>query len=403
MNQAAQTRQRWTYFSHPRVLFYWLTGATTMLLVMGLAMVLSASSYLSQQAYNTPYWFFERQLLFAVIGVVLLFVGSRLPERVWRWSAWWMYGAALAGLLLVLVVGVSVHGQKNWISFGGPLRFQPSEFAKLALVVWGAAVLAAKKDRLDSWSHLLIPVLPGGLLLILLVAAEGDLGTAMIMMPILFALFYAAGAPMRLFVTLGVAGLAGIAVLSLTHGYRLGRFESWLHPSADPSGKGYQVLQAKAALGSGGILGVGLGASRGKWGWLPEAHTDFIFAVVGEELGLVGTVLLLSAFVTLAVCMIVLARRTDSFFARVAAMSVCAWLLAQALVNMGGVVGLLPVTGIPLPLVSYGGSSLIPALLALGLILSLARYEPNAGGRRPGGSANKSASKTKSARAKVEA
>ena len=383
MSTAATTSKPtvWTYFTHPRVLFYWLAGATTLLLVMGLAMVLSASSYQSQRAYNTPYWYFERQLLFAVIGVALLLLASRFPERLWKWLAWWMYGGAVVGLVAVLFIGVSVHGQRNWISFGGPLRFQPSEFAKFALVVWGAAVLTAKKDVINTWAHQLIPVLPGGLLLIGLVAGEGDLGTAMIMMPILFALFYSAGAPMRLFVTLGIAGLAGIAVLSMTHGYRLARFESWLHPALDPSGKGYQVLQARSALGSGGILGVGLGASRGKWGWLPEAHTDFIFAVVGEELGLIGTVLLLSAFITLAVSMIVLARRTDSNFARIASLSVCAWLLAQALVNIGGVVGLVPVTGIPLPLVSYGGSSLIPALLALGLILSLARYEPNAGGR----------------------
>jgi cell division protein FtsW len=358
-------------------LYYWLLGATALLLGLGLAMVLSASSYLSQAAYNTPYYYFERQLLFAAIGVVLLWVVSRVPEIAWRRSAWIIYAAALAGLVLVLFIGDAVHGQRNWISLGGPLRFQPSEFAKLALVVWGAAVLTMKQKSTETWAHILIPVLPGGLLLIGLVAAEGDLGTAMIMMPILFALFYAAGAPMRLFVALGAAGLGAIAVLSLTHGYRLGRFASWLNPAADPSGKGYQVLQGKAAMGSGGLLGVGLGASRGKWGWLPEAHTDFIFAVVGEELGLVGTLLLLSAFVCLAACMIVLARRTDSTFTRVAAIAICAWILGQALVNIGAVVGLLPVTGIPLPLVSYGGSSLIPALMALGLVLGLARHEPN--------------------------
>jgi cell division protein FtsW len=381
-DKTTQAPGRFANLGHPMALYYWLLGATALLLGLGLAMVLSASSYLSQKAYNTPYYFFERQLLFAAIGLLLLWIVSRIPEIAWRRSAWIIYGAALAGLVLVLFIGVAVHGQRNWISFGGPLRFQPSEFAKLALVVWGAAVLTMKQKSTDTWAHILIPVLPGGLLLIGLVAAEGDLGTAMIMMPILFALFYAAGAPMRLFVTLGLAGLGAIAVLSLTHGYRLARFASWLNPAADPSGKGYQVLQGKAAMGSGGLLGVGLGASRGKWGWLPEAHTDFIFAVVGEELGLVGTLLLLSAFVCLALCMVVLARRTDSTFTRVAAIAICAWILGQALVNIGAVVGLLPVTGIPLPLVSYGGSSLIPALLALGLVLGLARHEPNPSSKR---------------------
>jgi cell division protein FtsW len=373
---------RWSHLGHPMALYYWLLGATALLLGLGLAMVLSASSYKSQAAYNTPYYFFERQLLFAAIGVFLLWVVSRIPEIAWRRSAWLIYGLAFTGLVAVLVIGVAVHGQKNWISLGGPLRFQPSEFAKLALVVWGAAVLTMKQKSIDTWSHILVPVLPGGLVLIGLVAAEGDLGTAMIMMPILFALFYAAGAPMRLFLSLAVAGLTGIAVLSLTHGYRLGRFQSWLNPAADPNGKGYQVLQGKAAMGSGGLFGVGLGASRGKWGWLPEAHTDFIFAVVGEELGLIGTLLVLSAFACLAVCMIVLARRTNSVFTRIAAIAVCAWILGQALVNIGAVVGLLPVTGIPLPLVSYGGSSLIPALLALGLVLGLARHEPNSSAKR---------------------
>jgi len=359
----------------PMALYYWLLGATALLLGIGLATVLSASSYRSQRAYGTPYFFFERQLLFAVIGVAVMLLASRLPVRLWRAVAWLTYFGALGLLLLVLVVGVVVNGHRNWIAIGGPIRIQPSEFAKFALVVWGAHVLTSKANAPRTWTHLLVPLLPGGALLILLVAAEGDLGTAMVMTPILFALFFIAGAPMRLFVTMGAVALGGIAILSLRHGYRVGRFYAWLHPSSDPLGTGYQVMQGKAAMGSGGILGVGLGASRGKWGWLPEAHTDFIYAVVGEELGLIGTLLLLGAFVVIALCLLTLSRRTTSTFTRYAAFAILAWIFGQALVNIGAVLGLLPVTGIPLPLVSYGGSSLIPTLLAIGLALGLARQD----------------------------
>jgi len=364
-----------TQLGHPMALYYWLLGATALLLGVGLAMVMSASSYLSQEHYNTPYYYFQRQLMFAALGVILLFIASRTPEKWWIRLAWTIYALALGGLLAVLAIGTVVNGHRGWIVIGGPVRFQPSEFAKLALIIWGAAIAAKKRGHFDTWGHILVPLLPGGLLLIALVAAEGDLGTAMVMSPILFALFYAAGAPLRLFAYLGVLGIVGLAALSSTHGYRIARFASWLNPSADPSGKGYQVLQGRTAMGSGGILGVGLGASRGKWGWLPEAHTDFIFAVLGEELGLVGTLMLLGAFFVLAVCMIVLARRTTSTFARVAAIGVCAWIMGQAMVNIGAVIGILPVTGIPLPLVSYGGSSLVPELVALGLVVGLARAQ----------------------------
>ncbi len=202
---------------------------------------------------------------------------------------------AFVTLAAVLVIGHSVAGQRNWIELGGPFRFQPSEFAKLALVLWGSDLLARKQGLLDQWKHLLVPLVPVVGLMVLLVLLEGDLGTALILVPMLAAILYVNGAPARLFVAGGAVVLAGVAVLSLGKSYRLARFASWLDPGNDALGSGWQILHGQSALGGGGWFGVGLGASREKWGWLPEAHTDFIFAVVGEELGIIGTLLVVGA------------------------------------------------------------------------------------------------------------
>jgi cell division protein FtsW len=278
-------------------------------------------------------------------------------------------------LITVLIIGTSVHGQKNWIDFGGPFRIQPSEFAKLAIVMWGADMLDRKYHLLEQRSHLLIPVLPVSLTVLLLIVLQGDLGTAMVMMPIMASLLYFVGAPRRWFLIMGAAALAGIAALSIAAPYRIARFTSWLDPHADPQGTGFQVIHGQQALGSGGWWGVGLGGSREKWGTLPEAHTDFIYAVLGEELGIIGTVLVLLIFTAIAIVGLRIARGTNEAFIQIASLGIIAWIMTQLLVNVGAVLGILPITGVPLPLVSYGGSSLIPTLLAMGILMAFAKHE----------------------------
>ena len=361
---------------HPMVHYQILLGATGFLLALGIVMVASASSVFSYQQNNGNSWALAtRQLIFAAIGVFLMITVSKMHvDAIRRWAPLFMVVVG-ALLVTVLLVGTAVHGQKNWIDFGGPFRIQPSEFAKLAIVMWGADILDRKYHLLEQRKHLLIPVLPVSLTVLFLIIFQGDLGTAMVLMPIMASLLYFVGAPRNWFMIMGAAGLAGIAALSLAAPYRMARFTSWLDPYADAQGTGFQVIQGQHALGSGGWWGVGLGGSREKWGTLPEAHTDFIYAVLGEELGIIGTILVLLMFTAIAIVGLRIARGTNEAFIQIAALGIVAWIVTQALVNIGAVLGILPITGVPLPLVSYGGSSLIPTLLAMGILMAFAKHE----------------------------
>ncbi len=368
---------------HPMGLYYLLMGATLALLGLGLLMVLSASSVLSIKLHDSPYTLAQRQLLFAAIGVTLMFVATRLSVNVWRRLAWPALIMAFLLLVAVLIVGVEVSGQKNWIDIVGPFRLQPSEFAKIALILWSADILARKEPILDRWSHLLVPVLPMTGLILVLVLLEGDVGNTLILGVIACGVLFAAGAPLRLFVGLGAIGLLGIVGLTMAAPYRMSRFTSWLDPSADRLGDGWQVTQGQFALGTGGWWGVGLGGSREKWGTLPEAHTDFIFPVVGEELGLIGTMAVLVLFAVMAFVAFRLVHSAEDPFVRLASAGVGTWITFQAVVNIGAVLSLLPITGVPLPLVSYGGSSLVPLLISLGMLMSFARHAGATAGGAP--------------------
>ena len=361
---------------HPMVHYQILLGATGFLLALGIVMVASASSVFSYQQNNGNSWALAtRQLIFAAIGVFLMIAVSKMHvDSIRRWAPMFMVVVG-ALLIVVLLVGTAVHGQKNWIDFGGPFRIQPSEFAKLAIVMWGADILDRKYHLLEQRNHLLFPVLPVCVTVLVLVVLQGDLGTAMVMMPIMASLLYFVGAPRKWFLVMGAVGLAGIAALSIAAPYRLARFTSWLDPYADAQGTGFQVIHGQQALGSGGWWGVGLGGSREKWGTLPEAHTDFIYAVLGEELGIIGTILVLLIFTAIAIVGLRIARGTNEAFIQIAALGIVAWIVTQALVNIGAVLGILPITGVPLPLVSYGGSSLIPTLLAMGILMAFAKHE----------------------------
>ncbi len=363
---------------HPLSAYYLLMGAALLLLILGLIMVMSASSIESVRVFGSPYTLAQRQAFFALLGVIAMFFAARTSVQFWRAFAWPLLLAAFGLLIAVLFVGVEVAGQRNWIEIFGPFRFQPSEIAKLALVVWGAEVLSRRSRRLDTWKGLLIPLLPVAAVMMLLVLAEGDFGNTVMLGAVLTGILFAAGAPLRIFAAFAAVGAVGVWVLSLAAPYRMDRILSWLDPGSDRLGFGWQVTQGQYALGTGGFWGVGLGASREKWGNLPEAHTDFIYPVIGEELGLLGTLAVLALFSALAFAIFRLSRNTHDPFVRYAAAGVGSWIVVQAVVNIGGVLGLLPVAGVTLPLVSYGGSSLIPTLTAIGMLMAFARQEPEA-------------------------
>lgn len=361
-------------------LYYALLIATFGLLFIGMVMILSASTTVSYKQFNNQYIIFLRQLMFASIGIVIMMAISRLPKIFFfRWAkvALWI-SIVLLVLVLIPSIGISVAGQRNWISLWGPFRLQPSEIAKLTLIVWGSVVLSKQiRSKITTWQNLLVPVFPVGAIIAVLVIFEGDLGTALILGPILLSLFYAVGAPVKLFTWSAMAGLLGILILSIQESYRIQRFLSWINPTVENQDAGWQVTHGKYALASGGWTGIGLGASKEKWGWLPAAHTDFIFAVVGEELGLVGTLIVLALIGTIAYVALTLARKTNDLFTKLIATSVMAWIVVQSIINVGAVLGLLPVTGVPLPLVSYGGSSLIFTMSAIGVLMAVLRAEPN--------------------------
>jgi cell division protein FtsW len=284
-------------------------------------------------------------------------------------------------LVQVPGIGMSVNGNQNWISLGGSFQIQPSEFGKLALVLWGADLMARKQDKgmLIQWKHMLVPLVPVAFLLLGLIMLGGDMGTAIILTAILFGLLWLAGAPTRLFVgVLSIALTLGF-ILIKTSPNRMARL-SCIGATEPKTGVAdcWQAVHGIYALASGGIFGSGLGASVEKWGQLPEAHTDFIFAVTGEELGLAGTLSVLALFAALGYAGIRVAGRTEDPFVRYAAGGVTTWITAQAVINIGAVLGLLPIAGVPLPLFSYGGSALLPTMFAIGLLIAFARDDPAA-------------------------
>jgi len=365
-------------FEHPLSTYYLLMGSTLLLLIIGLVMVMSASSIESYRVFGSPYTLAQRQGMFAVLGVIAMFLAARTSPQFWRGVVWPVVGVAFLLLVLVLVIGVEVGGQRNWIELYGPFRLQPSEIAKLALVLFGADLLARRAGSARTWQQWLLPLLPIAGAMVILVLLEGDFGNALLLGAICLGMLYAAGAPLRYFPALIAATAMGVWALTLAAPYRMARITAWLDPAADRLGFGWQVTQGQYALGTGGLFGVGLGASREKWGSLPEAHTDFIFPVIGEELGLIGTLAVLVVVGALAFAIFRLAAKSQDPFVRLLAAGVGSWVVVQAVVNIGASLGLLPITGLPLPLVSYGGSSLVPTLLAVGMLMGCARHEPDA-------------------------
>ena len=356
-----------------------ILAVVLVLAALGLIEVASASSVESVAAGRDPYDLPLKQGMWTAAGIAIMFGLARLRTRHVRWLAWPLLGAAVVALGLVFTpLGMTVNGNRNWLGFGG-FTVQPSEFAKLALIVWAAAVLSRKQALLHEWKHAVVPLLlPAGALIIGLVALGHDLGTAMIIMMILAATMFYGGVRMKVFGVAGILCAVGSLILAATSGNRVSRISSWLGAgSADDSqGVGYQALHGQYALASGGWLGVGLGQSRQKWNWIPEAHNDFIFTILGEELGLAGTLMVLVLFTVLGIAVFKVIARTQDTFARIVSSSVITWIIGQAVVNIAMVTGLLPVIGVPLPFISYGGSAMVSSMAGVGMILAVTRPQP---------------------------
>ncbi|OIQ72704.1 lipid II flippase FtsW [mine drainage metagenome] len=340
-------------------------------------MVLSASGVRSYEQSGTAFAIVAKQLLWVAVGVPLAWLASKLSVAQWRKLGWPLLGIALLLEILLFVpgLGVTVNGNRNWIAIG-PLTGQPSEFAKFALIIWGASILATKEKILSQPSQLIFPLIPGFGIVLLLDLAGKDLGTAVIILAILASMMLVAGASWRLLSSVGLFSLLGVAALVITKGNRLRRFVAALNPFSPQNylGAGWQPAHAVMAMSTGGLFGVGLGASRQKWSNLgPEAHTDFIFAVIGEELGLIGTLLVIALFLGIMWAGTMIALRATEPLVRVSAIGITTWFTFQSAVNIGSVIGLVPVAGVPLPLISYGGSSMVAALVAMGFLLGVAR------------------------------
>jgi cell division protein FtsW len=293
----------------------------------------------------------------------------------------------LVALVAVLVpgIGVGVYGARRWIDIG-PMQVQPSELAKLAMLLWGADLLVRKQQwgTLTRARHLFVPLLPGFAFVVLLVMLEPDLGTTCCFMLILLGLLWMIGMPLRYFLVVLSLVAGAVTVLAVTEPYRLQRLTSFMHAFNHPKGSGYHTVEGLYALASGGIFGVGLGQGTSKYTWVPNANSDFVFAIIGEELGLIGCLVVLALFGLLAYSGLRVVRRSPDPFARLAAGGATVWLCGQAVINVGYVCGLLPVTGIPLPLISAGGTSLLVTFFVLGMLVSFARHESGAvaAGRR---------------------
>jgi cell division protein FtsW len=387
--------------ARPLSSYYLLISSSGLLLLIGLTMVFSATSVQAYAKDGNAFTEISKQAVYALLGLVGFWVCQRLPARTLRAVGTGILGTAVVLLaMLDLLRGLvtihllkdphigPVHAEFLWLYFG-PIAVQPSELAKLGVVLWGADLIARKGAALGHWRELAMPLFPVVGLLFVLVGYN-DLGTMLVLLALIVGLLWAAGVRLRVFGALGVLGLAGVGLLiaAASRGagsgkvgadnYRLERITTYLNPvNCDDAGC-FQLMQARSAIYEGGWFGVGLGKGTLKWNWLPESNTDFIYAIVAQELGVVGCAVVLALFGVLTYTGFRIARRSTDPFRRLAAAAITTWLVAQAVINIGGVTGLLPITGLPLPFISAGGSALVVSMAAVGILASFARAEPDA-------------------------
>ncbi|HEY5475482.1 MAG TPA: putative lipid II flippase FtsW [Tepidiformaceae bacterium] len=363
---------------------------TAVLTITGLIVVYSASFVISLAEFQDANHYIIRQAIWAVLGVTLLIIAMRTDYRIYRAMSVPIMLATIGALVLVLVAGVTGGGARRWLGYGD-FSIQPAEFAKLAVILYLAAWLSAKGDSIRTLEGGFLPFVVIISSIGLLIMLEPNLGTTLIIMAIAVVMFWVAGATLPQMLTLGAAGFACVLLLATVEGYRADRLSTFLNAGADPLGHGFQTLQTLIAMGNGGITGLGLGASRAKFFYIPESHTDGVFAILGEELGVVATTAVLVLYMTLMVRGFQVARRSRDDYGQLVATGITTWITVQALLNIGGITRVIPLTGVPLPFLSYGGSALAAVMLAIGVLVSISRFGSDRGGygergpRPPGG------------------
>ena len=359
--------------------FHLIIAVAALLTSLGLIMVLSASGVHSYDEDGSPWVIFGKQLIWTLVGLFAFYAAMRMRIQTMRSLAFTGFAVTIVLLVLVLIPGIGkeANGSRGWFVVAG-LSMQPSELAKIAFAIWGAHLLAARRMERASLREMLIPLVPAAVIALALIVAQPDLGQTVSLGIILLALLWYAGLPLRVFLSSMFAVVVSAAILAVSEGYRSDRVMSWLNPTSDSQGSGYQAKQARFALANGGVFGDGLGQGTAKWNYLPNAHNDFIFAIIGEELGFVGAAGLLCLFGLFAYTGMRIARRSADPFLRLLTATATMWVLGQVFINVGYVIGLLPVTGLQLPLISAGGTSTATTLLIIGVIANAARHEPEA-------------------------
>lgn len=347
-----------------------------LLLVIGLGAVLSASSVLAIREGVGNLFYFKRQAIWMGAGLVVLVGAALTPLRVIRKMAFATFMVSVILLIATLVVGTRAYGATRWL-MAGPISIQASEMAKLTTILFLATLVSRKEDSMHRIRDFMWPVAISVGIVGVLVILQPDLGTALMISFGGFAVLVASAAPLRYVLSGALFGTSAAVVAAAASPYRWARVTSFLDLGADPLGGGYQVVQSLVALGTGGLWGVGLGSSRARWSFLPNAHTDFIFSIIGEETGLAGSLVVVLLFAALTIAGTLVALRASDRFGRLVAIGITTWLIAQALVNIGGVIGVLPITGVPLPFVSIGGSALLTEMAAVGILISVARTKPS--------------------------
>lgn len=344
-----------------------------LLIVIGLGALMSASSVVGIRESGDGLYYFKRQVVWLAVGVVGMVVAAFIPLRWWRRMSFPLFLSSVVLLIAVVLFGVRANGATRWL-VAGPVTVQPSEIAKLTVILFLATIVSRRELLMDRlwpfvWPLTLTVGVVGGLVML-----QPDLGTTLLVAASGFAILIASAAPLR-FVLGSALVSSGLAFwLAYSSSYRWARVTAFLDLHSDPLGTSYQAVQSLVALGTGGMWGVGLGASRARWSFLPNAHTDFVFAILGEETGLAGSLAVLLLFMVLTITGVSVAMRCQDRFGRLVAIGITTWLSTQAIVNIGGVTGILPITGVPLPFVSFGGTALIISLVAIGVLVSVARH-----------------------------
>ena len=357
----------------PSRIYYGIVAVITVLVVFGLIMVLSSSSIVSINNGGSAWYMFRKQLAWSVCGLFALLVTYRMPYHIWHRLVRYVLAIGVGLMLLPFTpIGVTINGAHSWAEIG-PVRFQPSEILKVAVLLYGASVLGRRRKEIENIQRTFVPIVTVWFVTVALCMIQKDFGAAIVFTCVILSTMFIAGTPMRLIGTIGALTALGSVVAISASSRMQQRFLSFLDLEGNKGHSAYQVWQSILSISNGGVTGVGAGRGTGKWGYVPLAHSDFIFAIVAEEFGLIGSTLVIGLFLALALLGIQVALRARDPFGAVLAGGITTWLCIQATINIGGVIGALPVTGLTLPFISYGGSSLFMVMAASGLLLNVAR------------------------------